>query len=135
MKNRAIATLFLVAIGVTGCAMPPPNPATQAKLDEIQRTVPVCSNERECNEKWEVAQLWVVKNAGYKIQTATNVLIQTYNPSNSRVEIAVQVTKEPLGGGRYQFIAKAWCDNMFGCSLNRFDAVLSFNRAVNVVQS
>lgn len=94
-------------------------PANQAELaykrQEIARTTPTCSNERECNAKWEMAQLWVVKNAAYKIQTATSVLIQTFNPGRSETRVAAQVTKEPTGGGAYRFVVRVWCDNMFGC--------------------
>lgn len=83
---------------------------------------------------WEMAQLWVVKNAGYKIQTATNVLIQTYNATGSRVELAATVTKEPLGQGRYKIVAQLWCDNIFVCRPDRLDALLDFNRTVSAVQ-
>ena len=131
---QKIACTLLVAIaGLSGCAVQQ-NPAVQAKIDEIERTIPTCTSEKECTAKWETAQLWVVKNAGYKIQTATTVLIQTFNATGSRVELAAQITKEPMGGGRYQFIAKVWCDNIFGCSPNRMDALLDFNRTLNAVQ-
>ena len=132
MRRIILTPLFVIA-GLSGCAVQQ-NPAVQAKIDEIQRTMPTCSSEKECNAKWETAQLWVVKNAGYKIQTATSVLIQTFNATGSRVELAAQITKEPQGGGRYQFVAKVWCDNIFGCRPNRLDALLDFNRTLNAVQ-
>lgn len=69
--NKIAFSLLLVTAGLSGCAVQQ-NPATQAKINEIQRTIPTCTEEKECNAKWETAQLWVVKNAGYKIQTATN---------------------------------------------------------------
>jgi hypothetical protein len=131
--RKTVLTAPLVIAGLYGCAVQQ-DPAVQAKIDEIQRTIPTCSSEKECNAKWETAQLWVVKNAGYRIQTATSVLIQTFNATGTRVELAAQVTKEPQGGGRYQFVAKVWCDNMFVCSPNRLDALLDFNRTLNAVQ-
>jgi hypothetical protein len=131
--TKTFLSAALTAIVLAGCATQV-DPAVQAKRDEIQRTIPTCVNEKECNAKWEMAQLWVVKNAGYKIQTATSVLIQTFNATGSRVQLAAEITKEPLGGGRYQFIAKVWCDNIFGCSPNRLDALLDFNRTLNAVQ-
>ena len=134
MQKILLIFLLSVAAFAAGCATQQYDPATQAKLNEIQRTIPTCSGDKECNAKWETAQLWVVKNAGYKIQNATNVLIQTYNATGSRVDIAAQITKEPLGGGRYQFIANIWCDNIFGCRPNRLDALMDFNRTLNAVQ-
>lgn len=127
------AIVALAAAGLSGCAALQ-NPAAQAKRDEIQRTIPTCTSERECTAKWEAAQLWVVKNAGYKIQTATTVLIQTFNATRSSVYLAAQITKEPLGGGKYQFIANVWCDNIFGCRPDRMDALLDFNRTLNAVR-
>jgi hypothetical protein len=131
--TKPVYSVVLSVIALSGCAVQQ-DPAVQAKINEIQNTIPTCSSEKECNAKWEMAQLWVVKNAGYKIQTATSVLIQTFNASGSRVELAAQITKEPLGGGRYQFIANVWCDNIFGCRPNRLDALLDFNRTLNAVQ-
>ena len=131
--HKRVLSLLLVTVGLSGCAVQQ-DPAVQAKLNEIERTIPTCTGEKECNAKWETAQLWVVKNAGYKIQTATSVLIQTFNATGSRPSLAAEITKEPQGGGRYQFHAKVWCDNIFGCSPNRLDALLDFNRTLNAVQ-
>ena len=76
-----------------------------------------------------------MKNAGYKIQTATSVLIETFNTTDSDVRLAAQITKEPQGGGKYRFIAKVWCvDNIFGCSPDRLDALLDFNRTLNAAR-
>lgn len=44
--------------------------------------------------------------------------------------IAVQVTKEPAGGGTYRLVARVWCDNMFGCRPDALDALIDFNRTV-----
>jgi hypothetical protein len=126
---RLAACCVLIAFNI-GCATVP-SPETDVKRAQIRNTTPTCMSERECNAKWEVAQLWVVKNAGYKIQTVTSVLIETYNATNSRVELAARVTKEPLGNGRYKFIIAVWCDNIFGCRPDSLDAHLDFNRTVN----
>lgn len=122
----------LLIIGATstilfGCAASPELQATQS---EFRRTIPTCSGTEDCNAKWEAAQLWVVKNSGWKIQTQSNVLIETYNATGSSPRIAVRVTKEPLGDGKYQFIVNVWCDNIFGCQPNAWDAALDFNRQI-----
>jgi len=103
----------------------------QAKRAELEQTTPICNDEKDCNAKWEAAQLWIVHNAGFKLQTTTNVLLQTYNATGGSPSIAVQVTKEPMGGGKYKILVSVSCDNMFGCVPNQWDAALDFNRTVS----
>ena len=98
-------------------------------LDDVPK-----DGESDCIAKWEAAQLWVVHNAGYKIQTATNVLIETYNPGQNDTDLAARVTKEPLGGGKYRLIIKAWCNNMFGCSHDPMTAALDFNSKIGATK-
>jgi len=68
--------LFAVisALSIEACAAGPSPQVVQ----QFQNTIPTCSGEADCKAKWEAAQLWVVHNAGFKIQTATDVLIETY---------------------------------------------------------
>lgn len=130
MKLFKMALIAMSAIIVAGCATD--SPERQAKLAELQRTIPTCSSTEECNEKWEAAQLWVVKNSGWKIQIQSNVLIETYNSINHSPNIAVRVTKEPIGGGKYNLLVRVWCDNAFYCNPNTIDAALDFNRTVSL---
>jgi hypothetical protein len=132
MKNSIQVALVLIvaAITLSACAT---SPEMLAKQAEVNRTVPICAGTEDCNAKWEAAQLWVVHNAAYKIQIQSNVLIETYNSTDSSPTIAVRVTKEPIGGGKYQFLVKVWCDNMFGCQPNSWDAELDFNHKVGAV--
>jgi hypothetical protein len=102
----------------------------EAMQAEYTNSIPTCEGADDCKAKWDAAQLWVVKNAGYKIQTATDVVIETYNPTESGVELAARVTKEPLGGGKYKILVRLWCNNIFGCSPNAHQAALAFNKAV-----
>lgn len=117
----------------SGCATMP-DPQRQAMMDEINRTIPVCSGETDCNAKWEAAQIWVARNADYKIQLATSVLIETYNSTNGSPSIAAKVTKEPLGGGKYRLLVAVWCDNMFGCVPNAYGKALEFNKTVGAAK-
>ena len=106
----------------------------RAKQALFQRTIPTCDGEKDCNAKWEAAQLWIVHNSGYKLQTVTNVLLETYNPGRHDTKLAVRVTKEPLGGGKYMIIVTTWCNNMFGCTRNTWDAALDFNVKVDAAR-
>ena len=127
--NKVAASIISTSI-LCGCAT---SPKMEVKQAEVFRTIPTCSGAEDCNAKWEAAQLWVVHNAGWKIQTQLSVLIETYNAVGSSPRIAVRVTKEPLGGGKYKFIINVWCDNIFGCQPNSWDAALDFNRRISAV--
>jgi len=104
-----------------------PSPQTVA---QFRNTIPTCDGDADCKAKWEAAQLWVVHNAGFKIQTATDVLIETYNPTGGSPSLAARVTKEPLGGGRYKLVVYVWCDNVFGCVPDGWQAAINFNQVV-----
>lgn len=125
-----LTTAILVSALLTSCVTTP-SPAMQAKRAELERTTPICNDEKDCNAKWEAAQLWIVHNAGFKLQITTNVLLQTYNATGGSPSIAVQVTKEPMGGGKYKLLVIVSCDNMFGCVPNQWDAALDFNKTVS----
>ena len=129
MRKTAVALCIAASSLLTSCATTP-SPALQAKQAEFNQTIPVCTDEKDCKAKWEAAQIWIVRNSGYKIQTATDVLLQTYNPTGGDPKIGVQAVKEPLGGGRYRIVVKVYCDNIFGCVPNSWDAAIDFNRVV-----
>ena len=128
-RVKCLRALLAGASFLAGCATAP-SPEIQAKRAEFLRTTPICANGPDCNAKWEAAQLWVVHNSGYKIQTATSVVIETYNPTPHLTSIAVRITKEPIGGGRYKFLVSVWCDNLFRCIPNELDASLDFNKTI-----
>lgn len=117
-----------VSLTLAGCAV---NPQHSAATQEFNRTIPTCDGEKDCAAKWDAAQLWVVKNAAYKLQTVSSVVIQTFNPGRNSVYLAAAVTKEPLGGGRFRLVARMWCNNLFGCSPDPMMALLQFNREVS----
>lgn len=129
MRILIAITLSLV---LAACAS---SPERQAKMEEINRTIPTCSGEKDCKAKWEMAQVWIVKNAGYKLQTATDVLLQTYSPTGSSTSIGVRALKEPVGAGRYNIMVSVWCDNIFGCFPDAHAAAIDFNRTVGAVSA
>ncbi len=127
--SKYLAIVAFWAVLLTSCATTPSS-AIQAKRAELEATTPICIDEKDCKVKWEAAQLWIVHNAGFKLQIATDVLLQTYNATGGSPSIAVQATKEPLGGGKYKIGVVISCDNMFSCVPNQWDAALAFNRTV-----
>lgn len=115
-------------LALTGCAASPEQLALQA---EYERTVPTCSNETQCRVMWEAAQIWVVNNAGYRIQTATDVIIETYGPLGTSTDLAARITKEPIGQNNYRFPIVLGCANLFGCFPNALQSAVAFNTAVS----
>lgn len=124
--------LALVAIAAAALLSACGNMGTQEQRDEFRRTIPICDGADDCKAKWEAAQIWVVHHSGFKIQTATDVLIQTYSSGDSSdTRIQMQVTKEPLGGGRYQIAIALGCNNLFGCGgSSPAELGLAFNRQI-----
>lgn len=129
---KLLPVLALAALSA-GCAMQPSAIELQQRR-VADETRPTCAGEEECRVKWEAAQLWVTKNADYKIQVATTVLLETFNPPLNSPLMGMRITKEPLGGGRYRFDLDAWCNNMFGCRAEPLALRLRFNQDIgNVV--
>ena len=128
-----IISTCLIALILTSCASGP-SPDQGKMKTEYLNTIPVCDLKLDCTAKWEAAQLWVAKNAGYKIQTATNVIIETFNPTRDDTYLAAKITKEPIGSGKYKIVANLWCNNMFGCNPDKWLASIEFNKSINFVK-
>lgn len=134
MKSLVLVAMAGTMLSLAGCIVAPPAVSPE-KLAEIKNSTPVCTDEADCKVKWEAAQLWIVHNAGFKLQTTTSVILETFNPIQNTPNIAVQVTKEPVGKGKYEIKAKIWC-NFYGydCTPNQWDALLDFNNKVGAAQ-
>jgi hypothetical protein len=91
------------------------DPATQAanqeKLRKFAASRPTCDALVDCASKWQAAQLWIVQNAQFKLQIATDVVLETYSPWKGHPGLAARVTKQPLGGTKYQLVLELWCVN------------------------
>lgn len=125
-------------LSISGCAG---YEAAQAALAEKRtryyETIPQCSNQRDCDRMWAAANAWVSRNAGWKIQTASDNLIETFNPVGQSSSLAVRVTREPIGtGDSYRILIEAYCSNAWGvCDPDVDEAKLDFNSAVSAVVS
>lgn len=132
--NKIVMAIASAALLSSCASMEAANKANQAKKSQFQETVPVCTGEPECTAMWEMAQLWVAKNSDKKIQTATNVLIETFGGGQYDATLAMRVTKEPQGGGVYRIVFAGGCNNMFGCVPDKIDMGLRFNQAVSAAR-
>lgn len=108
MKKTTISLLALVAL--SGCAAKE-NPATVAAANAPL----VCEGKTQCELYWQKSQAWVATNSAWKIQTANDTIINTYNPAPNAATLGYQLVKTPLGNERYEIIVQTSCGNMFGC--------------------
>lgn len=92
----------------------------------IESGVTEADCDTTCSEQWQRAQLWLAKHSKWKIQTATDAIIQTFNPTGYDPSYGFSVTKEPLGGGRYRITMELACGNPFGCSPKSEDVRAAF---------
>ncbi|MDI3239219.1 MULTISPECIES: muramidase family protein [Acinetobacter] len=107
----------------------------------IIQSTPKCSSREDCDTKMEAANLWVSKNADYKIRSANSVLIETYAPREFKGDIIVSIAKESTGEkGNYAIVATMSCGNpsmfkgynpMTSCKRNVYRDILKFNEFVN----
>jgi hypothetical protein len=128
-----VPTLALAAIAA-GCAAP----VNREMQHAIAASLPECTAGADCNAKWNAAQVWVATRAGWKLQTVTDSVIQTFGPS-TRAEVstrlAVQVIRTPLGGDRFAIVATISCGNPFGCTPDAAPMQLDFNRTVSAAKA
>lgn len=127
MKHTLPALLLVL---LAGCALTPPEVADASRRTAIA-TIPKCNSDKECEVKWSAARAWVLQNAGWKIQHVTSDYIETYNAIGGSTSIAVRVIKEPLQNGSYRFNATIWCDNMWGCIPEKWEALKNMHAYIN----
>jgi len=127
LSGQIAGSVLLLLLGA-GCQT-----VTPQIRDEYARTIPKCSTDAECHAKMEAAQVFLSQTLSWKIQTATDALIQTYGPGSTEASTAAVVTKQPTGDGTYQIIIRAWCNNPLGCFPAPWEVAINFNRYVNNV--
>jgi hypothetical protein len=123
MKNALLATFCVLA---AGCS-------TQGQVNpdvmQIATTPLTCSNATECNLWWQRAQTWVTNHSTYKIEAATDSLIQTAGPLGGKRALAYQITRTPNDGTATIGFA-AHCDSSLGCKPNPWEAGADFKEFV-----
>ena len=107
------------------------NPAQDAPAINPTSAQPLlCTNKGQCDLYWQRAQAWVANNSGYRLQTVTDTVIETYGPEATRTGLAFRVTKVPDDKEGARIYALPACGNVFGCSPAPADAVVAFKRFV-----
>jgi hypothetical protein len=113
MPKLYLATLGAVALSLAGCA--PSDPAGNAVVDTLAARTINCAVGPDCDAKWSRASTWIAQNSAYKVQTASEALIQTMGPLPDDPRSAYTVTKVAGPDNAYQISITGGCDNIFGC--------------------
>ncbi|ARP89830.1 hypothetical protein CAL14_05605 [Bordetella genomosp. 9] len=100
-----------VLILLAGCASKPIDSATLARA---QAPI-VCGDKQQCDKYWQAAQSWVATHSGFKIQLASDSVIQTYGPRMYDYTLAYTVVKEPGQYGTYTLKVSAVCGMPGNC--------------------
>lgn len=90
---------------LVGCAAPP----------RYQPEPILCLDRPQCDAMWSRAQLFIVQKSGYRLQVATDSVLQTFGPMGASTALAFTVTRELAPDGSGVISMSAACDNMFGC--------------------
>jgi hypothetical protein len=117
----AAAAAFLA-----GCA----NMADVPPADSEARVPLTCASKPQCDAYWARAQAWIASHSAYKIQTATDAVIQTHGPIEWKPQLAYTVTREPKADGSARILINAGCYSPIGCTPSREQATIEFKRYV-----
>lgn len=112
--HRLLVALVLGFLASCAAKQPVSAADTERAYKEL-----VCDGAQQCADMWKRAQFWVATNAGYKIQVATDTVIETFNAADYSTRWAVRMTKEPLGSGRERIWILLGCGQVSLCAEDR----------------
>ncbi|WP_345812400.1 hypothetical protein AAGS40_00115 [Paraburkholderia sp. PREW-6R] len=124
MRKSLLAVLCAAA---AGCS-------TQGQVNpdvmQIATTPLTCSSKAQCDTWWQRAQTWVTSHSKYKVETATDTLIQTSGPDGGKRALAYQITRTANPDGTATIGFAAHCDGSLGCKPNPWEAGADFKEYV-----
>lgn len=126
MKHTLIAATVL-ATALSGCSQIPK--LTPSELDEASAPL-VCTSKDQCDFVWRKAQLWIVENSAFAIRTATDVVVETYQPTDWSLKWGYRVTRDPLKNGTERIWFAAGCGPKALCEAQPMRQTLEFKRAM-----
>lgn len=122
MEKNEKAVILALAASLAGCA----NNAVRPETEALAREPVICETKAQCDFYWQRAQVFIATYSRYRIQTATDTVLETYGPLGSNVELAYKVIRISNTNGSAQITINAGCANMFGCSPDRFVGIANF---------
>src|SRR5579871_4902653 len=108
MLKRTLCAL--TALYLAGCATQPTPDETAAASQPV-----TCSNEADCRAKWSRALDWVLQNSSWRIQTQTDLLIETYPGDQYTPLLSYSISRVDGADGTARIEFRAGCQNFLGC--------------------
>jgi hypothetical protein len=129
---------LLLVTTLSACALrgaPPAAPIPPTAADTADAKLPVrCGSRDQCDRWWRTAQVWVVKNAGYKVQIATDGIVQTAGPDAGSPSWFMLVTRAPHADGGEAIDIELRCGTGATCAPAYDSVVADFKRAVRATR-
>ncbi len=126
--REPLLPLFLILL-LAGCAA---SPELLAKMEEYDRTVPVCQSSQDCESKWQAAREWAIENADFPVLTEGDLRIMASSTLIGMSGIGVVVNRDGTGAGS-RILVDVECFSAYGCP-DIWELKLQFNRAVATAQ-
>lgn len=128
----SLLALTAALVLTAGCAVRPQQPVAPVEPweEEHARQPFECRGASECATAWRAAQAWIAMNAAYKIQVASDAVVQTYNARDYSTGWAFQLTRMPVGNGAERFELVPSCGAVSLCELPSWRMRAKFNRAM-----
>jgi len=108
-------------IGINGCAghISPEIQAYDMRVlnQPTMFTIPT----EQAEEAWARAQQFIATLSSYRIQTATDYVIQTYMTDSTWPQFGYSVTRTISGNGT-TFVVKGYCSNRFSTDRSQYNA-------------
>lgn len=129
LQALRIASLLIALLA--GCASPIPFSQQMSAEEQEQLSTPlVCSSQGECEILWRRVQVWIAQNAGYRLRTTTNAVIETYPASSWSMSWALTAYREPDSKGGDLIWLEASCGPTGICAEPKWKLIVRFNRAM-----
>lgn len=117
MHSIARLAWFLpfVVVSVSGCSTALIGVSEQEKGELAQAMYcPLIFDvsKAEADDAWGRAQTFVARFSTMKIQTATDYVLQTYNPAGSGINYGYSISRTPMGENM-EMEVQCLCDNPF----------------------
>jgi hypothetical protein len=108
--GSVMRAISIVGFGMLVCA------CASSQVQQIPPPQPIiCAVGADCDAKWSRAVAWIAANSTLKIQTQTEMVVQTAGPVRSEPTPAFTVTKVARGDGRYEIAFNGGCGNPSRC--------------------
>lgn len=126
-RHCSWALLASLLLAVAACATR--EPLSPSQREEFEQPLQ-CKGAEACSKLWRLAQIWVAENAGYKIQLATDAVIETYNATSYSTRWAMRVVRIPKVGDVEQIELTPSCGDAPICGVSAEKLIIRFKRAL-----